>query len=464
MGLPLGLVEYDRRNDRLSSLPDQIVIEPVMGCNLRCPMCPVTGLPSAMDGRTPTVMSLEVYQRILGQISDRPRYILLTIFGEPLLHPRIVEFVTLAKDAGHSVNLITNGTKLTPELAGRLIDSRLDVLTVSIDGHSQETYEGLRVGASRDAVLGNLRHLAAEIARRAGGLRVEINYLVSPRTAHERDAFYREFSPLVQRINFNPVTDFGAQFELPDDLVPAGGDPRLISRLHATDGFTRNACVYLWKEMFISAEGRVMLCCNDFKHTSGLPNVMERPLLDIWQNAVGAYRADHVQGHFDNGPCGSCRLNVVPFRVPAAERQSILTRARRQALLRTLVPAAILPPAARRRRWQEEMPFGCVDVPAPDSTVAGPIPVQGWAVGAAGRTIERIEIRVDGELKGRADGGAFRPDVGEAHPGEGHSFSGFSYALDTSSLTNGAHVLDVTVTDNAARRVDLGARAIFVRN
>jgi hypothetical protein len=29
MGLPLGLVEYDRRNDRLSSLPDQIVIEPV---------------------------------------------------------------------------------------------------------------------------------------------------------------------------------------------------------------------------------------------------------------------------------------------------------------------------------------------------------------------------------------------------------------------------------------------------
>jgi hypothetical protein len=313
-------------------------------------------------------------------------------------------------------------------------------------------------------VLGNLRHLAAETARRKSGPRIEINFLVSPRTVHEQQAFFREFSSLVQRINFNPVTDFGAQFDLPADLVPAGGDPRLISRLHAAAGFTRNPCVYLWKEMFISAEGQVMLCCNDFKHASALPNVMDRPLLDIWQNAVGAVRADHVGGTFESDPCRSCRLNVVPFRMPAADRQALVARERRQRLVRKIVPAAILPPAARERRRQQEAPFGCVDVPAPESSVAGAVPIQGWAVGAAGRTIERIEVRIDGQRQGTADAGSFRPDVGEAHPGDGHSFSGFSYSLDTCRLANGAHTLDVTITDSASRRVDLGARTIVVNN
>jgi hypothetical protein len=90
--------------------------------------------------------------------------------------------------------------------------------------------------------------------------------------------------------------------------------------------------------------------------------------------------------------------------------------------------------------------------------------VQGWAVGRAGLTIERIDVRVDGQPQGVADGHAFRPDVGEVHPGEGHSFSGFSYALDTQRLSNGAHTLDVTITDSASGRVDLGARTIFVNN
>src|SRR5262245_34132666 len=109
MALSPSLIAYDRRDARLRSLPDEVSIEPVMGCNLRCPMCPGTDGPRAMNGRTPVVMRFEVYRQIIEQLSDRPRHILLTIFGEPLLHPRIVDFVALAKQGGHNVHIITNG-------------------------------------------------------------------------------------------------------------------------------------------------------------------------------------------------------------------------------------------------------------------------------------------------------------------------------------------------------------------
>jgi sulfatase maturation enzyme AslB (radical SAM superfamily) len=228
MSLSQSLIAYDRRDPRLRSLPDEVLIEPVMGCNLRCPMCPVTGAPDSMDGRTPVIMQFEVYRRIIEQLSDRPRHILLTIFGEPLLHPRIVEFVALAKQGGHNVHIITNGTKLTGELAVRLIEARLDVLTVSIDGLTRQTYERLRVGASRDRVLANLREFAGENARRKSGLRIEINYIVSPRTVHERDAFFRELATRTDQLHSDDRpwrAVHAASRTRPDRRRPAAGLP-----------------------------------------------------------------------------------------------------------------------------------------------------------------------------------------------------------------------------------------------
>ena len=159
-----------------------------------------------------------------------------------------------------------------------------------------------------------------------------------------------------------------------------------------------------------------MLCCNDFKQTSALPNVMEQPLLDIWRNAVGAVRAQHANGCFDREPCLSCRVNVVPFRMPAGMRRSILRRTRRQRLLRGIVPAAFVPPGARRRRFERESPFGYIDVPGAHAVVGGAFLVQGWALAAAGRTIERIDVRVDGQRRSAARSSAASADVWRSVP------------------------------------------------
>ncbi|HEV3485149.1 MAG TPA: hypothetical protein VG106_07060 [Vicinamibacterales bacterium] len=49
----LSRLQYDPRNFRMDELPDGIAIEPIMGCNRRCPMCPVPNATAAMDGRRP---------------------------------------------------------------------------------------------------------------------------------------------------------------------------------------------------------------------------------------------------------------------------------------------------------------------------------------------------------------------------------------------------------------------------
>ena len=55
------------------------------------------------------------------------------------------------------VELITNGTILNEKTARRLIDSGLDMLWVSLDGASEETYADVRLGAELPRILRNLR-------------------------------------------------------------------------------------------------------------------------------------------------------------------------------------------------------------------------------------------------------------------------------------------------------------------
>jgi MoaA/NifB/PqqE/SkfB family radical SAM enzyme len=62
--------------------------------------------------------------------------------------------------------LITNGTTLTEKKAAQLIESGLDVLWVSLDGATPESYADIRIGAELDQILTNLKRFSR--MRKAG--------------------------------------------------------------------------------------------------------------------------------------------------------------------------------------------------------------------------------------------------------------------------------------------------------
>ena len=81
--------------------------------------------------------------------------------GEPLFHPKTVEWVRRVKELGIKVELITNGTILNEKKAQQLIDAGLDVVWLSLDGATPESYEDIRLGAELPTVLANIRRLAS---------------------------------------------------------------------------------------------------------------------------------------------------------------------------------------------------------------------------------------------------------------------------------------------------------------
>ena len=79
--------------------------------------------------------------------------------GEPLLHPRFLDMVKLAKKRGLRTEVTTNALLLKKELADDLVAAGLDQLVVSIDGASAESFGRVRSSASLEEVVDNVRNL-----------------------------------------------------------------------------------------------------------------------------------------------------------------------------------------------------------------------------------------------------------------------------------------------------------------
>ena len=86
-------------------------IEVTKRCNLNCKHCYVGGN-QAVD------LDDELIKKTIIQANDMKVNRLVLTGGEPLLHKRIFEFATFARDIGFpDVALLTNGTLLTEEIA-----------------------------------------------------------------------------------------------------------------------------------------------------------------------------------------------------------------------------------------------------------------------------------------------------------------------------------------------------------
>ncbi len=135
----------------------KVYIEPTVECNLDC----ITCFRNAWDqpaGR----MTEKTFEHLLAELKELSPLpsVYFGGIGEPLFHPKTIEWIARVKQLGVKVELITNGTILNEKIARRLIDAGLDVLWVSIDGASPETYADVRLGAELPGILKNLRRFA----------------------------------------------------------------------------------------------------------------------------------------------------------------------------------------------------------------------------------------------------------------------------------------------------------------
>jgi AbrB family looped-hinge helix DNA binding protein len=168
----------------------RVYVEVTNQCNLNCSTC----MRNVWDVEYGSI-SVETFDRILADLDAFPQKPELFFggYGEPLSHPACLEMLAHAKRLGYRVSLITNGILLTEPVIRRLVDIKLDMLWVSLDGASPECYADVRLGDALPIVIQNLTRLrlykyqAFGISNWGGFPKLGIAFVAMQRNIHDLD-------------------------------------------------------------------------------------------------------------------------------------------------------------------------------------------------------------------------------------------------------------------------------------
>jgi len=200
-----------------SALPQVVAIEPTNDCNLRCVMCP------RAKARKPIgFMDFALFAKVIDQlVALGVGAVALHLSGEPLLHPRIVEMVAYARDAGVGhVQFATNGTLLDAGVAAGLIAAGLDSLVVSMDAASAWAYcPADAERADVEAIDDNVRRLLSLRANAgADNPKVSMHIIAMSSTADLVPAFLARWRPVVDRVSEQPLLSWAGRVGVTDSV------------------------------------------------------------------------------------------------------------------------------------------------------------------------------------------------------------------------------------------------------
>ena len=141
-----------RLTPTIATNPFQVNIEVTSRCNLACPHCA-----RSRHRQSGKDMELDTFQYLLDLMPNTFRVVLVGL-GEPTLHPRLTEFVSLAARRGHDVGMVTNAMTLEKQLSRSLIVAGLCRLTFSLDSTDDETAAFVRRGSDLDRITQNIQN------------------------------------------------------------------------------------------------------------------------------------------------------------------------------------------------------------------------------------------------------------------------------------------------------------------
>ncbi len=325
-----SILHYSIQSDRAAMMPPMVKIDISPLCALACPSC----LHADKKGRERNLldrqsfnksqrMSLSDFEAIIFQLKGRSMAISLYYYGDPLMHPKFPEMVSIAVAADLSVHASTHlSYNLSDEKIISLVSSGLTHLSVAVDGATQQTYGTTRVRGNLDLVLKNLERIKNERLRQKSVTPfIEVQHLSFPH--HEQDEADR-VEKMVYELGVDQFTTFpGALYDVDGDLYNAVDTDRGASSPGAAKGHSLlPRCHWPWSSTVIKFDGDVIPCCKwreGHQYAVGgdiraVGNVFRDRLEDIWKGA--AYRSLRRQvrnprvsqkyGEAENSFCEGC--------------------------------------------------------------------------------------------------------------------------------------------------------------
>ena len=283
-----------RKMQKFGNIPFRVQIENTNVCTGNCVFCPH----KTMKRKT-GIMDIDLTRRIIDECKDLGiNYVTTYGFGEPLLDPHFFGRTEYAKSKQISrVTTNTNAMYLNNEKAGRILESGLDEVYVSLDAATEETYKRIRPGLSFEMVEQNVLNLVEKKKKRNSRKpQIILSFVESSINKHEARQYIKKWKDKVDNISISTMHNWTGAIQ---------------RNSNNSSGSRRDACRLLWTDMIVRWNGDVSLCCHDYENRIVLGNVNSNTIEEIWSGEkLRKIREWHKDGCFHKiHICEKCEYN-----------------------------------------------------------------------------------------------------------------------------------------------------------
>ncbi len=292
---------------------DRCYIEITNTCNLDCHFCP-------KHHRKRRQLSEEEFDLLTDRVRGKVCFLYFHLMGEPLLHPLLPQFVTMAREKGFKTVLTSNGTLLHRAMA--LLDTLPYKIQLSL--HSHESNARGELSEYMDQVMRFSTQAAGKgtcmVLRlwNQGGMdreNEEVMRLIEkyvPKPWKERPDGFRLCDSL--------YLEFDRKFEWPGGGGKAASDDsdgkqeESDDKLEASPSKSKQEyfCKALIKQIGVLSDGSLVPCCLDHDGDVILGNLFHQSLEEILASPRAQALVEGFRHHAATEPlCQSCESALV---------------------------------------------------------------------------------------------------------------------------------------------------------
>jgi MoaA/NifB/PqqE/SkfB family radical SAM enzyme len=288
-------------------------------CNLKCVMCPYhssvlkpTHTTDFFTGNK--AMSWEMMEKIARECGEKKIAILIGSVEEPLLHPKLVDFVQLCRQQGvPRIHLTTNGQLLNEEIGQKLLQAGLTSIDISIDAANQETYTKVR-GANLSRVESNVLQFIQVRDRLIVPCEVRTSFVRNQGVTGEEEEQFRE--RWLAKANSVFVLNVAKYEETNMRLANSNSTVVTPLEYYLQKAQGRWACLFPFIEMAILPDGRIYYCIETLFRLGfdgdieSLGDYNQQTLQEIWQGDLfKQLRRDLILNQLERRPaCKNCDM------------------------------------------------------------------------------------------------------------------------------------------------------------
>jgi MoaA/NifB/PqqE/SkfB family radical SAM enzyme len=265
-------------------------IDIVGACNLSCPSCPMG---NSENLNFKKAMQLDMFKQIVEKAKgEGVRTIFLYNWTEPLVHPKIGEFIEVINAAGMDSGISTN-LNLAKNME-KALAAEPGYFRISLSGFYQDTYKKGHVGGDIEVVKQNMIALS-EIKQRMGlSTRIDVYYHRYLDNIEE-ESLMREFS---EALGFDFSTGYSVMMPLEKTLAIVERDPSVTATdyetlerlalppyddlINVVQHYPKQACTLKDDWLVIDCNGNTVLCCTIFNQTEyQVGKYLDMPLAEL---------------------------------------------------------------------------------------------------------------------------------------------------------------------------------------